>query len=540
MQTALTDLGVAANQMATRLEAALHEYNQAVISAGNLISEQEAANTAAIGKAGEGDSSGLPDWLAGAGNMLSGNTARVPIPNGPNVNDIITSGMTSGLPPVPGGNPTAVGTFPCAAGPEPSAGLTLDACRDHLSSADQTILQTLSDQWKELSSGLENSVTVFHRIVQSNMQNGGWTGSSGPAVGAAAHRLVTTSAEISAQAAMNAGAILAWGGGLGATKSGIDGLSSTRSTAMATAPLESKAAVQNSYDSLARMQMDATYNPAVTAIAHGLSNLSDPGSPTSGVPITLFQTLNSTGSTGSSSVGTGGTTGSGSSGPSGGAGGGGGGSTSAGKATTDAAQGLTRQGTGDPVAAATKNAAGQAGQNNPASAAQSAMSKAGDATKSLGSKSGGASPLTRSAGLGGLSDAERSAAGKAAALAKGGGGAGGGAGGGGGGKIGGIGGAGAAAPEGSLSARSTGSALTAAERALAGQQGATAARPAGGMSPGMGARGAGSKGEDDKEHKAARYLVTTENGEEIAGDLPDTAPPVLGGLNLDTTDDTTR
>ncbi|MCP2192725.1 hypothetical protein LX14_000415 [Williamsia deligens] len=54
----------------------------------------------------------------------------------------------------------------------------------------------------------------------------------------------------------------------------------------------------------------------------------------------------------------------------------------------------------------------------------------------------------------------------------------------------------------------------------------------------MGARGAGAKGEEGKEHRAAKYLKHTENGEEIAGDLPDTAPPVLGGLNLDTTDDT--
>ena len=55
----------------------------------------------------------------------------------------------------------------------------------------------------------------------------------------------------------------------------------------------------------------------------------------------------------------------------------------------------------------------------------------------------------------------------------------------------------------------------------------------------MGARGAGAaKGEEDKEHRAAKYLKHAENGEEIAGDLPDTAPPVLGGLNLDTTDDT--
>ena len=53
----------------------------------------------------------------------------------------------------------------------------------------------------------------------------------------------------------------------------------------------------------------------------------------------------------------------------------------------------------------------------------------------------------------------------------------------------------------------------------------------------MGARGGAAGGESEGKHKTARYLRSTENGEEIVGELGETAPPVVGGLNLDTSDD---
>ncbi len=53
----------------------------------------------------------------------------------------------------------------------------------------------------------------------------------------------------------------------------------------------------------------------------------------------------------------------------------------------------------------------------------------------------------------------------------------------------------------------------------------------------MGGRGAQAGGEGDGKHKTARYLRSTENGEEIVGELDDVAPTVLGGLNLDTSED---
>jgi len=45
------------------------------------------------------------------------------------------------------------------------------------------------------------------------------------------------------------------------------------------------------------------------------------------------------------------------------------------------------------------------------------------------------------------------------------------------------------------------------------------------MMPGMAP--ASSRG-DEQDKRAAGYLVTGENGNELIGSLPDTAPPVLG------------
>ena len=65
---------------------------------------------------------------------------------------------------------------------------------------------------------------------------------------------------------------------------------------------------------------------------------------------------------------------------------------------------------------------------------------------------------------------------------------------------------------------------------MAGRGGMTGARGATGAA-GTGAPGAGGRGgkkEEDREHKTAAYLVTEENGNEIAGDLPPAMP--AGGV----------
>ncbi|MFD4368455.1 hypothetical protein [Rhodococcus sp. NPDC058521] len=63
--------------------------------------------------------------------------------------------------------------------------------------------------------------------------------------------------------------------------------------------------------------------------------------------------------------------------------------------------------------------------------------------------------------------------------------------------------------------------------------GARAAGGAGAGRMGMGGAmmppGARGKGDDDTEHKTPDYLVNVQNGNELIGDLPRGAPPVLGG-----------
>lgn len=530
IDSTLRQVGKAAQEAANRLRHAVEQYLDSVIDAGQLIPQQEAENQRRIAKAGGGGGSDIGIL----GSLLAQHSQPTAVPTGPSAMDMLTSGISSNIPSLPSGSADAAGKAGCAAGPETVGGLTLDTCVANLSPADASVLLTLAQQWQQLGADLTSSITVFHNIVQSKMATGGWTGSSGRAVGDAAHKLVNTSVEIAAQANANGAAIVGWAGALGDTKSYIDSLAASKGPAMAAAPPESKALVQNQIDTLARIKMAGTYNPGVAAISSSLSNLSDPSAGATGVPLILAGMGGSGGSGGAGGgAGTSASSsgGGGGGGASGGGGGGGGGSTAA-RTGSDAAGQLARQGTGDPVSNAAKNASSQAGQN-PAAAAQQAVSKAGDGAKSLGSSRSGAGSMTRPSSLGALSDAEKNAAKAAAGGLKGAGGGGGGAG-----KLGGAGGlGGAAAAESALSRNS--SSLSAAEKALAGQQGATASRAASPAAGGpMGARGAGAKGEEDKEHRAAKYLKHAENGEEIAGDLPDTAPPVLGGLNLDTTDDT--
>lgn len=64
----------------------------------------------------------------------------------------------------------------------------------------------------------------------------------------------------------------------------------------------------------------------------------------------------------------------------------------------------------------------------------------------------------------------------------------------------------------------------------AGVGGAAAGR-AGAPGMGMGgmAPGARGKGDDDGEHKTPSYLINIDNGNELIGDMPKVAPPVIGG-----------
>ncbi len=81
-------------------------------------------------------------------------------------------------------------------------------------------------------------------------------------------------------------AIIAWAAALGDTKSYMDALDATRAVTVATTPPESQAVMRDQIDTMARFKMLGTYNPGVTAISTGLSNLTDPSSPVAGVSLT--------------------------------------------------------------------------------------------------------------------------------------------------------------------------------------------------------------------------------------------------------------
>lgn len=59
--------------------------------------------------------------------------------------------------------------------------------------------------------------------------------------------------------------------------------------------------------------------------------------------------------------------------------------------------------------------------------------------------------------------------------------------------------------------------------------GAAAASRGAPGAPGAGMGGGRGKGDDDKEHKTADYLVNIDNGNELIGKMPKVAPPVIGG-----------
>ncbi|WP_188491546.1 hypothetical protein, partial [Williamsia phyllosphaerae] len=385
IEESLAELGVTANEMTNRLSAAIDEYKGTVVGAGRLITRQEFENEHNV-RTAENGSSDAPSPFG----ILPGQTKPSIVPNGPSLADQLQASTNTNVLDVPCVPGNTAGTFTCSAAPEDVSGLTLDQCVQHLTPAVAAKLTMLAQQWEQLGADLTNAINIFHRIVQTKMLGGTWTGKSGPAVATAADKLTQTTVQISAQASANGAAILAWAGSLGDTKSRIEQSASARTSAMAASPPESRAAVQNQADVAARLTMMMTYNPAVTAIATGLSNLTDPSSPVTGVPLVIGGPPGSgPGGSGSGGSGTSGAT---SGGGGGGGGTGGGASTApANKSATDAAKTLTRQGTGDPAAAASnasKNAAAQSGQGNPASAAQSAMSKAGDTAKGLGGKSG--------------------------------------------------------------------------------------------------------------------------------------------------------
>ncbi|MBT0568586.1 hypothetical protein [Williamsia sp. CHRR-6] len=451
---------------------------------------------------------------------------------------------------IPGGK--AAGGYPVGAAPENAVGAILDLAHQMLQHADGPQVATLAALWRGIADSLLQALDLFEQQTKAQFEaagsgGAGWEGNAATAIYAGLQRFRTSAEDVAKEMASVGNAAVHFSEGLVLTKPQIDAWWTERQTMRTTAAASGAtaaavAAREDEYERLARDLITMSYNPKVVEASGGMSYISDPHNPVASAPMVLpgmpappapagykgtSGPVPKSMQTQSSSSNAGGPTGGPSGGPSGG---------------PNAAQ-LTRAANADAVAkeAAAKTAAAQqaaakaAAAGNPAAAAQSAASQAGNAAKGLagagsGLGKGAPSAATRSASA--LANAEKAAAEKAAAaLGKGGGAGGGGAGGGG------LG--GAAAAERALQARA--GSMGAAERMVAAEQaalqnGRPGAPGAMGGAPMGGARPGGEGGEG-KGHKTARYLNSKANGEELVGGEQEVAPTVIGGLNLDTTDD---
>jgi hypothetical protein len=512
-------LGQVVYEAVDRMRDSAEQAREAARQAGLRLIDQDAENQrqiAAALKAPSGQTPGLSE--SGLMSTSGTDTSQPHLTNQPTT------------PVRPEGDPAA-GTFPLGVPPEALGNFTIDAASLALDPALPDTLHTLAQQWLQLANSLNAALFTFDNQYSSVLGSKQFSGYAANQMKSALSAFSASGKRVAFEAQVNAAAVAAWAGAVGQSKSQIESLKSSRDRTLATTPDEDKLTYSRLMDGFAQMQLDATWNQPLAALNTSLANISDPSSPVAGTALVLGAprggvTSDGPGSLGStsSSVGPGGT------GPSGGSKAASTAANAAKAGAGDPAGTLKRAGTGDPVAAAKDGS--QSGSQNPASAAQSALSKAGDAAKGPGGAP------TRTSGLSNLSRPGAAELGKAAGAGAGAGGGGAKGGGGAGGLGGGIGrgGAGAEAP---LSSRS-GAGLSAAERAMASEQAATRATPATGTTGApMGARGApgGQKAEEGK-HTSARYLQSTENGEEIVGELDDVAPMVIGGLNLDTTDDT--
>ncbi len=415
--------------------------------------------------------------------------------------------------------------------PEAISSFLLDPAIAALGPAVPAALTTLAAQWMQLANQLNAAFFTF----DSQISLLGTDAFSGMAASQMKVSLDTFSAggkRVANEAQANSAAIAAWAGFVAQSQAQVNTLEQGRATALAAATPENALRVHRIFDSLSQMQLSATWNPPLSTMNGSIANLSDPSSPVSGTPLLLPGTGPRTSAGASTSPASGQYSSTGSGGGGGGVAGGGRSTGSTATTPKGAAppSGLARAGSGDAEPdTASGPGAPKTNGTVPASAMPQAGKSAGGPTRS------GPESATRSAGLGsarGVPGADRSASGRAAFQAgKGGGPVGAGAG-----STGGVGKMGAS--ESSLSSRNLAS-LAAAERATVAESAASRA-PAGTAGAPMAGRGASPTGrESDCKHTSARYLQSAENGEEIVGEIDDVAPMVIGGLNLDISDDTT-
>ncbi|MBT0567150.1 hypothetical protein [Williamsia sp. CHRR-6] len=519
IQTALADLADVFISALQRLSDAMTEMRDAVRQAGLRITDQDEENARHLAS--------NSDTARGYPKVGSGSTS-------PSVKSSDPKTMRA---------PVA-GRFPCDVTIEAAAGALTDWGYAMSQPAETDKVRALGENWLQVTRDLDAVMGKFHTEIDKLFQDGSWTGTAKDAIRSGMQGFVDTSDKVVEQAFTNGRVIDGWSRTVennklrfAELKKMLDDAKESSVNAGSTIAFAAFAKKNADIEQWARSQITASYNPGVAAAGTRLGNIPDPQSPVGalvpmglpGQPVgnkgaaSIPKTLQSTspgpsGPSGPGSTGTGGTP-----------------TSAAGK---NAAQ-LTRAANADAVAkeaaaktAAAQQAAAKAAAGNPAGAAQSAASQAGNAAKGLnGAGKGAGSAATRSASA--LANAEKAAAERAAkaaaAMGKGGGG--------GGGAGGGLG--GAAAAEKALQARA--GAMGAAEKMVAAEQaalqnGRPGAPGAMGGAPMGGARPGGEGGEG-KGHKTARYLNSKANGEEIVGGEQEVAPTVIGGLNLDTTDD---
>ncbi|WP_371873892.1 hypothetical protein, partial [Williamsia phyllosphaerae] len=312
-----------------------------------------------------------------------------------------SSGAFDCRPSDPTGKDAFLGHFPCAAGSETApGGGVIDWGYGNSQPADVTKLTTLVENWMSLARDIAATASALNAGISGVLANGTWTGTAAEGVRAGSRSVADIATSTGKNAFVNANVVAGWVAAVIGTRTGFEGLKSrleaenfsyttaVKASGLSPALVQSHQTVVNGLDQQGRAVIDSTYNPGATKTSSSLLNLPDPGSPIGTImPMGFSRPANGggTSSTGTSAAGSGAGAGRG------GAGGGGGGSgpgPACNRTGSDAAQSLSRQGSGDPAGAA-KNAAAQSGQaGNPASAAQSAMSKAGDTAKGLGGKSG--------------------------------------------------------------------------------------------------------------------------------------------------------
>ncbi|MBT0568489.1 hypothetical protein [Williamsia sp. CHRR-6] len=518
IQNALQDLAQVLIDGITRLQGQFSDVAAAVRAAGLRITDQDADNARALASTTD-CARGYDDLVVedGGHTMYS-----YPEP-------------FDGDPAVTGG--TASEAFPNTWQYELLAADMIAKGYQAMNGADTPSLFVLAQRWTALARNLNAVITKFDKETQKLLSDGTWTGTAQEKIKPALADFASSAQKMAEQTFQNSQQVWKWHELVSNSKTQFRTLNDQLTTLqqqqlvqasvtpLAPAAIAAQQAAVQRLQQQARDYMSGRWNPSTMQISQfGLRAIPDPQSPVGAplpVPGAAPARPAATLTPASRPTPTG--SGPGPGGPSGGT-------------SSSTKPGATKLTGPAPTPGPTQGGKGTPVPTTPPATGAPTPQMTGKSAAGAGSTAGlpGAgnaaarSAATRSAAANAMKLAEKSAAARAAASKMGGGGGGGGLGG------------GAAAAEKALAARagSMGQAerMAAAEQAALQQSRAGTPGTPGAAGAPMGGRGAGS-GSEDKAHKAARYLQSKENGEEIIGDQGEAAPAVVGGLNLDTSGD---